>query len=85
MPRIKTEKELMERVISMLPRQLKGKDVIHDVEIDPYNNGDSPDGISYWIYINDGYRTENGRGCHTIHEDTLTEIKRELKRIVTEK
>lgn len=85
MSRITNENILKEKVIHMLPKHLKGKNVINSVEIDYGYNGDSPDGISYWVYINDGYRTENGYGWHTIHEDTIIDIKKELKRIVTAK
>lgn len=72
--RITDEKVLMERVIKMLPKGIPAT-AIESVECDPWDglNG----GGSYWVYLHDGY-IATGMGCHTIHEDTLADLKGEI-------
>lgn len=74
MGRIKTEKELMERAIKMLPKGIPA-DAIASVEID---NWDGWNG--YWIYLRTGWKCEDTE-CHTIHEDTLKMLKYMIGRI----
>ena len=76
-----TEEILLERAKSYLPKGFP-VDVIKYVEIDTDGNSERPDGISYWVYIKNGYKTEKGRGCHTIHEDNLKELRIAMKNIV---
>lgn len=68
--RIKTNTELMQRVIKMLPEGI-GVEAIESVEVDNLGGVDGFNG--YWVYLNDGYISPE-MGCHTIHEDTLTEL-----------
>lgn len=72
--RITDERVLMKRVVKMLPKGIPAS-AIESVECDPWDglNG----GGSYWVYLNDGY-IATGTGCHTIHEDTLTDLKGEI-------
>lgn len=71
MERITSEKVLMDRVLKMLPKGIPAE-AIDSVECDPFNglNG----GGSYWVYLKEGYICPT-MGCHTIHEDTLAELK----------
>lgn len=47
-------------------------EAINDVECDPYDG--ECGGYSYWVYLNDGWISPT-MGCHTIHEDTLENIR----------
>lgn len=79
MARITSEKELMERVIKMLPKGVPAE-AIEGVECDPWDGGNG--GGSYWVYLNDGWISPTMQ-CHTIHEDTLAELRpmvREIER-----
>lgn len=73
MARAITEQRLYEVATKAIPKGLP-RDIIADVEIDTFSNSDRLDGISYWVYLVSGYRTEGGAGCHTIHEDNLKEV-----------
>lgn len=68
---IRDESILMERVIKMLPKGVPAS-AIESVECDPYDGENG--GGSYWVYLNDGWIC-NAMECHTIHEDTLKELK----------
>ena len=61
----------MERVVKMLPKGVPAE-AIESVECDPYDGENG--GGSYWVYLNDGWICVP-MGCHTIHEDTLAELK----------
>lgn len=76
-----TNETLMERAKSYLPKGIP-TDIIQDVEVDTYGNSERADGISYWVYIQGGYKTEKGRGCHIVHEDNLKDLKTAMKDIV---
>ncbi len=69
--RITSESVLMERVVKMLPKNVPAR-AIKSVECDPWDGANG--GGSYWVYLNDGWIC-NCMGCHTIHEDTLAELK----------
>lgn len=75
--RITDEKVLLNRVIKMLPNGIPVS-AIESVECDPYNGENG--GGSYWVYLHDGYIAA-GMGCHTIHEDTLSQLKEEVQQI----
>ena len=68
MARIKTEKELLDRVLKMLPAGIPAE-AIAGVEIDNIAGWNG-----YWVYLHDGYISPE-MDCHTIHEDTLAELK----------
>ena len=76
MARITSEAVLMERVKKMLPKGVPAS-AIESVECDPY---DGENGGSYWVYLHDGWMA-TGTGCHTIHEDTLAELRSEVRNI----
>lgn len=87
--RIANENVLFERVSKMIPKNLIKKgydanDIIESVECDEIDGGESGYEPSYWVYLNDGFITENGCGCHTLHEDTLRELKVMMSTIVEE-
>lgn len=69
MARITSEKVLKDRVVKMLPKGVPAS-AIESVECDPYDGENG--GPSYWVYLHDGWRCEDG---HTIHEDTLADLK----------
>lgn len=71
MARITDEAVLMDRVIKMLPKGIPST-AIHSVECDPTDGCNG--GPSYWVYLQDGYISPE-MGCHTIHEDTLKELR----------
>ena len=80
------EATLWERLNKMIPKSLKDKgytivDIVEDVECDDIDGGDGYD-PSYWVYLNDGFVSEHGMGSHTLHEDTLKELKKQMSRIV---
>ena len=66
----------MERVIKMLPKNVPAE-AIEDVECDPY---DGDNGGSYWVYLKAGWKSPDD-WCHTIHEDTLAELRYMVKGI----
>ena len=68
---------LMQRVLKMLPKDVP-PEAINSVECDPWDGVDG--GPSYWVYLNDGWVSPD-MGCHTIHEDTLKELKWVVKGI----
>lgn len=70
--RITNTKELQERCTKMLPKGIPAE-AIASVEYDEYNAGGTG---AYWVYLVAGY--QDGTQCHTIHEDTLAELKRAL-------
>lgn len=72
MARIKDETVLMARVLKMLPGSIP-KDAVVAVECD---------WDSYWVYLRTGYNAP-GTACHTIHEDTLKALRREVRGIYT--
>lgn len=78
-----TEETLLKRAMEFLPKAVPAE-AIQSVEVDDWGNSDRADGISYWVYLSDGFRAEKGRGCHTIHEDTLSELKKALRDVVAE-
>ena len=69
----------MERVIKMLPKGIPA-DAISGVECDPYDSVNKDFGPSYWVYLKAGWRCEETE-CHTIHEDTLADIKAAIKTV----
>ncbi len=69
--RITDERILMERIIKMLPKDIPSS-AIESVECDPYDGSNG--GGSYWVYLHDGYIC-TATDCHTLHEDTLAELK----------
>lgn len=69
--RITSEAILMERVVRMLPKGIPTT-AIESVECDPWDGENG--GPSYWVYLAPGYICPS-MGCHTIHEDTLRELK----------
>lgn len=75
------EKDLLARAEGYLPKGIPA-DAIIDVEVDTDGNTDRLDGISYWVYLRDGFKTEKGRGCHTVHEDNLKDLKTAMQNIV---
>ena len=77
MARITDEKTLLARVLKMLPKGIPAS-AIESVECDPYDglNG----GGSYWVYLANGYWCPT-MGCHTIHEDTLADLKPMLREV----
>ena len=74
---ITSEKILMERVVKMLPKGIPAS-CIESVECDPYDGANG--GGSYWVYLNDGWRCVL-MDCHTIHEDTLKDLKEMVRSI----
>lgn len=76
MARITDEKILLERAKKFLPKGIP-ETAIESVECDPW---DGSNGGSYWVYLNDGYICTDME-CHTIHEDTLAEIRETMKSI----
>ena len=66
--RVKSEQYLLERVWMMLPKGIPTS-AIKGVEID-----DMCGWNGYWVYLNDGYISPD-MGCHTIHEDTISELR----------
>ena len=72
MARIKDEAVLRERVLAMLPEGIPEEAVV-DVECD---------WDSYWVYLRTGYNAP-GTECHTIHEDILKALRREVRGIYT--
>ena len=68
---ITDENVLMERARAMLPRGIP-KDAIEAVECDPYDGANG--GPSYWVYLAPGWICPLME-CHTIHEDTLKELR----------
>ncbi|HKM08489.1 MAG TPA: hypothetical protein VJ869_16140 [Sphaerochaeta sp.] len=41
-------------------------------------------GAGYWVYLHEGFLTERGCGCHTIHEDTIADVLSQLRDVVVE-
>lgn len=76
-----SEEKLMDIARKALPKGMP-KEAIVSVEVDCYGNSERSDGVSYWVYLRSGFRAEGGRGCHTIHEDTIKEIKDALWGVV---
>lgn len=74
MARITSEEILLDRAIKMLPKGVPAE-AIKSVECDPWDGSDG--GGSYWVYLSDGWRCSDY--CHTIHEDTLAELRQEMK------
>lgn len=72
MAKITTEKELMDRVVKMLPKGIPAE-AIEEVEIENWNMSGR-----YWVYLNDGWMFER---CHIIHENSLDEIRKCLKMV----
>lgn len=70
MARIKSESKLRERVLAMLPEGIPAEAVV-DVECD---------WDSYWVYLRTGYKAP-ATDSHTIHEWTLADLKKEVRRI----
>ena len=77
MARITDESILMDRVVKMLPKGVPS-DAIASVECDPYDGANG--GGSYWVYLDAGWRCVL-TDCHTIHEDTLREVRPMLKSV----
>lgn len=77
MARITDEKTLLARVVKMLPKGIPAS-AIESVECDLYDGLSG--GGSYWVYLANGYICPC-MGCHTIHEDTLAELKPMVKSI----
>ena len=75
--RITNENVLMERVLDMLPAGVPNE-AIEGVECDPYDGANG--GGSYWVYLNDGWICPHME-CHTIHEDTLADLRPMVKSI----
>lgn len=78
MARITSNAVLMERVIKMLPKGIPAE-AIDSVECDA-TDGDGPDGASYWVNLNEGWKCLE-TDCHVIHEDTLADIRRCVRQI----
>lgn len=79
---ITDELDLYLRVEKMIPKHLKAMgfdvdDIVESCECDEIDGGDGYDPC-YWVYLKDGFITENGCGSHTIHEDTLADIKAQM-------
>ena len=70
--------ELIERAKGMLPKGIPSSAVI-SVDSDLYDGEDG--GASYWVYLDYGYQCTL-TGCHTIHDDTLKDLKVSLKHVV---
>lgn len=75
--RITDEKVLMERVRKMLPARIPAT-AIRSVECDPTDG--EYGGPSYWVILAPGYIAP-GTQCHVIHEDTLAQIRSEVRGI----
>ena len=73
--RITSEADLMARAKKMLPKGIP-ETAIHSVECDPTDGENG--GPSYWVNLSPGYWNPT-MGCHTIHEDTLQELRSMLK------
>ena len=80
MRRLTSEDDLLARAREMLPKRIP-REAITSVEID-YCTPWAPSGVSYWVYLRSGFVTENGAGCHKLHEDTLRELKDAMRDIV---
>lgn len=74
---ITDETILMQRVLKMLPKGIPAE-AINSVECDPYDGENG--GPSYWVYLSNGYWCPT-MGCHTIHEDTLSELRWMIREI----
>lgn len=74
-----SEFELARRVRKWLPKGIPAE-AIEDVECDPYDSVRVDGSYSYWVHLAPGYIAP-GLGCHTIHEDTLAEVKYEVQHI----
>lgn len=72
MARINTTAELKQKVLQILPKNIPAE-AIESVEIDNWDMYGR-----YWVYLNDGWQFEN---THTIHENSLAEIKKCLKMV----
>ena len=35
----------------------------------------------YWLYLNEGYKSENGYGCNTIHEYNRRDLMEQIRQI----
>ena len=77
---ISNERVLMDRVIKMLPKSVP-PEAISSVECDPQDGGPDGFGPSYWIILRPGWMCTESE-CHTIHEDTLGDLKRMLNQVV---
>ena len=73
--RITDEAVLLARVVKMLPKGIPAS-AIRDVECDPTDGENG--GPSYWVILAPGYICMIME-CHTIHEDTLAQLKEMLK------
>ena len=69
MAHLKSEKDLMDRVVQMLPAGVPA-DAVSGVEIEDGWGGFN----GYWVYLNKGWICP-AMECHTIHEDTLRQLK----------
>ena len=83
--RITDNFELYLKVEKMIPKHLKDMgfgvdDIVEDCECDEIDGGDGYDPC-YWVYLRDGFITEYGCGCRTIHEDTLKEVRLQMSMI----
>ena len=67
---IVSERALMDRVLKMLPNRIPAI-AIRSVECD---SCDGDNGGSYWVNLAAGWIC-NSTGCHTIHEDTLKDLR----------
>ena len=74
------EAVLLERAISYLPKGIPAE-AIHYVECDPCDGEFG--GPSYWVCLREGYICAD-MGCHTIHEDTLKQLRQVMKSIYRE-
>ena len=60
-------------------KELKEKyDFILSIEVDDNDTTDS--GKGYWVYLDDGYTTQDGTTF--IHEEFLKDVKNELKYVI---
>lgn len=83
MAKITDHEALIQRVIEMLPKSVPTS-AIERVEFDSENSvgaeGEKEIRGSYWVYLNSGW-TIPETGCSSIHEDTLADLGREIKKI----
>lgn len=78
--RINSREELWERAAAMLPKGIPAE-AIGDVEIDyEYDAVGRRCFNGYWIYLAAGFICKDME-CHTIHEDTLAEIKEKMESV----
>lgn len=77
MARITDPAILRARAEKMLPKGIPAS-AIESVECDPEDGSNG--GGSYWIYLANGYWNPT-MGCHTIHEDTLADLKPYLREV----